>query len=390
MTRSPGNRLTLTGINLAVLLTVSHAANDAFANILPVYLPTLQARFSLGEAALASFVALISLSANMLQPVMGALSDRWGRRRTAALGLTVGSVLMSLLAVVPNVWTLVLILAVGGLGSAIFHPSAVSMARAVGERKGLSVAFFTSGGPLGAALMPVIVLAIMRTYGEQYIPWLALVGTILGAALFYLSPQQPRALGADRARVFDFSLLRGPVGLLAGAGIMRSLAFISFSNAMPLWFVNVQGYATDAPIIGWTLAVYGVSASAGVLAAGALEHRLDRRALIVGSMLLAIPLLFSTLIVPPTSLLFYPCVALAGTLTNASVALLVVSAQDLAPHAVATASGLLMGFTWGTGGVLYIGFGALQESVGLSAALGVSYLFLLPAAGLALYALNRQ
>jgi MFS family permease len=100
MTSFAGRRVALGGAGLALLLTGAHAVNDAFANVLPVFLPTLQARFGLGEAALAGFVALISFSSNVLQAFAGALADRWGRRRTAAAGLMVGSVLMSLLPIV--------------------------------------------------------------------------------------------------------------------------------------------------------------------------------------------------------------------------------------------------------------------------------------------------
>lgn len=379
-----------TGASFAILLTIAHATNDAFANVLPVFLPILQQRFGLGEAMLAGFVALISLSSNVLQAFAGALADRWGKRRAAALGLIVGSVLMSFLAVVPTVWALFLVLAVGGLGSAVFHPAAASMARAAGRRKGFAVGLFTAGGPLGTALMPVVVLLVIREFGSQYVPFLATFGVVVGALLFVLAPVQVRPTREARGRLFDASLFAGPVGMLATAGILRAVAFISFMNAMPLYLVNVRGYAADAGIIGWTLACYGVAASVGVLLAGALDERVGRVRLTVGSMLLAMPLLLATLALPPGTLAFYVLVAFAGMFTNASIPLLVVSAQDLAPNAVATASGMLMGFTWGIAGVLYVGFGALQELVGIVPALAASFAFLAPAAILAFGVMRRN
>ena len=383
-------RVVFSGASLSILLTLAHAANDAFANILPVLLPSLQSRFGLSEVVLASFVAVVSFSSNVLQPFMGALSDRWGKRRTAALGLVLGSVLMSFLAVVPSVPLLFLLLAVGGLGSAIFHPSAVSMARAVGKRKGLSVGLFTSGGPLGTAVAPIAVLFVLDKFGAGYIPYLSIVGVALGILLFSFTPQQARARGKDRPKLFDVDLFFGPVGVLAVAGILRATAFISFTSAMPLWLVNVRGYAATAPILGFTLAVYSVAASVGVLVSGALEHYLSRRLLIAGSMVLGLPFLLAVFAVPTGSLAFYLLVAGAGFLVNFSIPLLVVSAQDLAPHAVATASGMLMGFTWGIAGVLYIGFGALQEAIGLTQAMSLSYFFLIPGALLALYVLRNK
>ncbi len=383
-------RIALAGMPLAFLITSAHVANDAFTNVLPAFLPTLQARFGLGEAALAGLVALISLSANVLQAFAGALTDRWGRRRAAALGLLVSSVVMSFIAVAPSVGVLLLLLALGGLGSAVFHPGAVAMMRGVGGRVSMNVGLFAAGGAVGTAIMPVIVLAVLRSYGPEFVPLLAIVGVALAIALFALSPIQARSRGATRPKVFDAELFRGPVGALALAGMLRATAFVSFANAMPLYLVNVRGFAPDAPEIGATLAAYSFAAAAAGLLAGLFEARLGRIRLIVITMVLAVPVLIVTLGATPGTLTFYALVALSGLLTNASVPLLVVSAQDLAPHAVGSASGMLMGFTWGMAGVAYLGFGALQEIVGITPALLTSFAFLIPAAALAGTVLTRH
>ncbi len=385
-------RAALIGAPLAFLITSAHLANDAFSNVLPVYLPTLQQRFGLGEVALASLVALIALSANVLQAFMGALSDRWGRRRAAAFGLLLSSVLMSFVVVAPTVWALVAMLAVGGIGSAIFHPGAVAMMRQVGgrERSTLAVGLFAAGGALGSAIMPVVALAILRVYGPGYVPWLALLGVSLSVSLFVWAPTSPPLRGTARPKLFDAKLFAGPVGLLSLAGMMRATAFVSFTSAMPLYLVNVRGFAPDAAVIGATLATYGVASAAGGMLSGLIERRVGRVRLVVASMLLAAPALTLVLALTPETLPYYAVIAVGALLTNASVPVLVVSAQDLAPHAVGTASGMLMGLTWGTAGVAYIGFGALQELVGLVPALVASFAFLLPAAWLAGVVLTRH
>src|SRR5690606_19717831 len=163
-------------------------------------------RFGVGEAMLATFVAVVSPSANVMQAFLGALADRWGRRRSAALGLIGGSVLMSFIAVAPNAGTLLLILAIGGPGSAPFPPAAVSLVSGTGSRKSLSVGLFAAGGPIGAALMPIVALAIIRDWGAQYVPWLALIGVALGLALFYFTPRQATPPRASRPKAFDLSL----------------------------------------------------------------------------------------------------------------------------------------------------------------------------------------
>jgi len=385
-------RATLSGLNLTFLLTLAHGTNDAFSNVLPVFLPTLQARFGLGEALLAVMVAVISISSNVLQPLFGGFVDRWGRRKSAALGLIVGSALMGFISVAPNVWSLFFILAIGGLGSAIFHPAAASMARNTGAKKSLSMSLFAAGGSLGSALMPIVVLAVLRGVGSSYVPLLSIFGVLVGLAVFSLTPRQAQTAPRNGVRgpIFDLSLLSGPVGLLALAGILRAMAFISFINGMPLFLASVRGFAPDAQVIGLTLSLYSGAAAVGGILAGLAVARVGRSRLIVGTMLLALPALLLVLQVPTATPLYFLLVALAGLLTNSSIPLLVISAQDLAPNDVAAASGLLMGFTWGVAGVVYIGFGALQQFIGIAPAIALGFLFLVPAAILVGWVLRRN
>lgn len=385
-------RAALSGIQLSLLIAFSHSTNDAFSNVLPVFLPTLQARFGLGEAILAVLVAVISTSSNVMQPFFGGFVDRWGRRRTAALALIIGSTLMGFISVAPNVWSLFFILAVGGLGSAIYHPAAAAMARNTGAAKGISMSLFAAGGAIGSAIMPVAVLAVVRSFGAQYVPFMSIVGIAVGVVLFLLTPEQERSSvpTGTRAKLLDTSLLSGPVGLLAAAGILRAMAFITFTNGMPLYLSLSRGFAPDAQAIGLTLSLYSASSATGSILAGFLEPRIGRIALVSGSMLLALPFLAGVLLVDAGGLGYYLCVMLAGFFTNLSIPILVISAQDLAPNAVAAASGLLMGFTWGIAGVIYIAFGALQEAVGLQPAIAFGFSFLIPAAAVAAYVLRRN
>ncbi len=387
--RSPRS-IALSGLRLSILISLAHTVNDGFTNVLPVFLPTLQARFSLGEAVLAVAVAVISTSSNVLQPFFGLFVDRWGRRRSAALGLGVGSVLMGFVSVSPNLASLFLILAFGGIGSAIFHPAAAAIARTTGAPVGLSMSLFAAGGSVGTAIMPVVLLAVVRAAGTEYVPLLSLVGVLMATLVFVLTPAFPAPVRPQGHKVFDPQLIRGPVGLLAGAGIMRAMAFITFTNAVPLYLANVRGFAPDAQVIGWTLSIYSFSSATGGILAGALEQRLGRRLVIVGSMLLAVPALVAMMLSPVGTPAYYLAVALGGLLTNASIPLLVMTAQDLAPNNVASASGMLMGFTWGVAGVVYIGFGAVQELVGLVPAMLAGFAFLLPAAWLSQVVLNRH
>jgi len=383
-----------------VLLAAAHVANDAITSMLSTLLPTLQLRFGLSAGMLAVLVAVFSFSSSVTQPLFGALSDRLGRRSLAAFGLVLSVSLLSLMAVAPSVWTLLGLLVVGGLGSAAFHPAGTSIARASGGNKELAVGMFSAGGMLGLALGPVLVLAVTTTLGLGYTPWLMVPGIVLGMIVNVVAPPN-RAPGngavsapaGSQARRFDARVVRqlvaGPVGLLCLAGILMEVAFVTFTSGVPLWLVVHRGVARDAALLGWTLTAFYLAAAVGGLAAGALSRRVARRRLVAGSMALAPLPLLAVFALEPGTPLFFGAVLLAGALANAGFPLLIVSAQDLAPEAEATASGMLMGLTVGAAGVLYAGVGQLQERIGLTPAMGLSYATLIPGAILAYAVLAR-
>lgn len=390
-TRPAGPRLALAGGSLAAFLAVGHGVNDVFTSFLPTLLPTLQERFLLTETVLALLVATFSFSTSFPQPLFGALADRLGRRLVGALGIALTAALLSLMAVVPSVPLLFGLLLAGGLGSAALHPAGTSMARAAGgPNKGLAVSLFSAGGMAGYALGPVLLLFVIGTFGLGFTPWLMVPGVLMGVLTYLLMPPQERAPRENRPKLFDAQLFVGPVGLLALSGILKDVAYLTFISAVPLYLVNVRGVPSDAGLLGWTLAVFALAAALGGVVAGALSTRVSRTWLVTGTMLLTPVPLLALFLLEPGTLLFYLSVALAGALLYASSPLMIVTAQDLAPHAVATASGMLIGFTAGVAGLLYIGVGRLQEALGLVPAMGLSYLAMVPAALLALYVLRRH
>jgi FSR family fosmidomycin resistance protein-like MFS transporter len=389
VTTSP-KRYLLTGAGLSAFLMLVHTTNDAFTSMLAALLPTLQERFSLTETTLALLVATLSFSSSVTQPFFGALADRLGRRLLGALGVFLSSALLSLIGVAPSILVLFGLLFLGGLGSAAFHPAGTSLARAAGrENKGLAVSLFSFGGTIGLAIGPVVILYVIAHFGFGFTPWLMIPGVILGGLMYLLVPPQERSQGAQRPKLFHLDLFMGPVGILCLSGTLRSISFVAFINAIPLWLVTTHGIPRDDVLIGYTIGAFSFAAGLGGVISGALEHRVSHQVLVTGTMLLAMLPLFGVFWLEPGSAMFYAMVVFAGAFVNAGLPLMVVSAQDLAPHAVGTASGMLMGFTWGTAGVLYIGIGRLQEVMGLTAAMSLSYLTLIPGAILAYYVLRR-
>lgn len=384
-------RTAIASVGFFVLIGAAHTVNDSFTSMLSALLPTLQARFEVSETVLAMLVAMKSFSTSVTQPFFGAVADRLGRRLVGALGIVLSSGLLSLMAVAPTVAILFWILLIGGLGSAAFHPAGTSIARGLGgSNKSLAVGIFSATGTLGLAVGPVAILLVANNFGLAASPWLMVPGLILAALMYILIPPQERAPKDKRPKLFDRQLFAGPVGLLCLSGILRSIPFVTFVNAIPLWLVNTHGVARDGELIGWTLAAFSAAAGLGGIIAGLFAERLGRQVLISGTMILSLPVFLSVFWLEAGSPLFFLAIITAGALTNGGLPIMIVSAQDLAPHAMGTASGMLMGFTWGTAGIIYIGIGWLQELIGISSAMSISYLALIPGALLASYVLHKN
>lgn len=369
--------VTIQSSGLVILFALVHTVSDAVTNMLAALLPTIQNRFGLSESLLALLVATLSLSALVTQPLFGALADRLGNRRIAALGVISNAILFSLIGIVPNVYMLFGLILVGGLGSAALHPAIASMARQVGGKKPeLAVGLFSAGGTLGIAVGPIIIMVLLASRGLSFTPWLMIPGILFGVLMFILTPEDARPTRQATTKLFDFSLLRGPVGLLALTGILSNVAFVTFTSAMPLWLVHEHGLPPNSAVIGWTLSAFSLAAAFGGIAGGEISNKLGAKRLIVASLLLAVLPLYSIFFLVPGSPAYFVMIVLAGALVNAGMPMLIVTAQDHSPKAAATAAGMLMGFSAGVAGLVYVGIGRLQESIGLAPAIMTGYLAL--------------
>lgn len=382
-------RLALGGASLVAVLAASHAAADIPFSAVSALVPTIQARFGLTESVLALLVATLSFGASVTQPLFGALADRVGPRLVGAAGVVLSSALLALVGIAPSVWLLLGLLLAGGFASAAMHPAFTSLSRSTGaSRPGLAVSLYSAGGTFGVAIGPVAVLTVMSTLGVAGTPWLMVPGVALGIATYLVVPAG-RDERVERPPMIDVQLIAGPVGVLTIAAALASVPFVAFGASVGLWLVAEHGVARDSALIGWTLSAFALAAAAGGVIAASLAGRFSARLAVSSTMVAAAIPLFAIFSLVPGSPLYFVAVMAAGALLNASLPIMVVTAQNLVPRSVAAASGMLMGFAHGVAGLLYIGVGALQEAVGAATALAATYLLVIPAAALAFVILTR-
>ena len=381
----------LYGAPLAVLLAVVHGVNDALTAILGALLPTLQVRLDVGPATLAVLVAVFAISASASQPTLGALADRFGLRRFAAVGVGLAAVSLSLVGVAGSPALLALVLILGGLGSAALHPAAASIVGGPHVAKpGLAVGLFTAGGMAGFAAGPIVVLMLVANRGLEATVWLMIPGLLLAGLLIWLLPDyEPHSIRGTRVSVFDRSSVNRRTLALTGVMALTGLVFLTFTSAVPLWLVGERHLAANAPMLGWVLAAFSLAAGLGAVVGGVAGPRFGYSTTASVS-LLGAGAMFIIMLTLPVGWPFLVAAALTGLLLYMSQPLLIVAAQEASPAAPTAAAGLVFGGGSGLAGLLYLAFGALQVHLGATAAILISVSLLLPAAALAIQALRPR
>lgn len=350
---------------VALAVAVLHGANDAYAAFLHPLLPRIMGRLELSIAQAAVLTTALAIAASLAQPLLGHLSDRRGRRLMIVLGPVVSGVFLSMIGLAPSFGVLVLLLVLGGLGGAAFHPPAVAVAARVteGAGSGMRHAVFSFGGAVGYAAGPLLAVALVARLGIQGL-WVAMLPVLfLAAALYPIVPATApeRDSGADGAGPGLASLLRGPLGLLFGISAVSAFVQRLFLTLEPIVMAESGKTETAGAV---ALSLYLGAQAVGTLSGGYLTDRIDRRRLLITLTLLAFPAHFLAFWFPAGSALSYLTVIVAGYLNMAVLPPIVVIAQEIAPGRAGRNSGIVMGLAWAVGSVGVLAAGALGDVIG--------------------------
>ena len=138
-------------------ISFSHFLNDTMQSLIPSVYPILKENYSLSFAQIGLITLAFQITASLLQPVVGSVTDRKPQPFSLAIGMGFTFIGLLMLSGAHNFAMLVLSAAMIGLGSAIFHPESSRIARmASGGRYGFAQSVFQVGGNLGSAIGPVL------------------------------------------------------------------------------------------------------------------------------------------------------------------------------------------------------------------------------------------
>ncbi len=350
-----------------VLLSAGHLVLDSYSSFLAPLLPLLAAKLRLTPAQAGLLVPTMMISSSLMQPVYGMISDRYLKRSMSVFGPLVAAVFISSIGLASSLPVLMMLVIAGGIGIGSFHPqSAALVMRAASGRPGIVMSIFSSAGTVGYALGPILISYTVYWFGLERSYYTVIFGIAIWLLLLGYCPKleaQPRAADEPPLRV----MLRAawmPLVLLYFAVALRSAASVSVQTYLPF---SLEKSGLTQTEIGWVLSGFIFFGGVGGFFGGALADRFGARRVAMWAMLLATPLLLGALSTQGAT--SYALLMAGGTMLNLPIPVSVVMAQRLVPGGASTVSALMMGFAWGTGGLMTPITGKLSEQAGFTLAL---------------------
>ena len=346
---------------MTVLLAISfsHLLNDTIQSLIPSIYPVVKDSFHLNFTQVGLITLTFQMTASILQPGVGAFTDRKPQPYSLAVGMCftlLGLVLLSFAGSFP-----VLLLSVGlvGVGSSVFHPEASRVAHmASGGRHGFAQAVFQVGGNAGSSLGPLLAaLVITGRNGQSRILWFSIVAI---AAILVLA----KVGGWYRKNIFRLKPRAKPEGHLAAPQLPAKKIGFSLAVLIALMFSkffylsSMSSYYTFYLIDKFHVSVQSAqlylfaflfAVAAGTLIGGPIGDRCGRKNVIWVSILGVTPF---TLLLPHVGLFWTGALSVViGLILSSAFPAILVYAQDLLPGKVGMIAGLFFGLAFGLGGI---------------------------------------
>ncbi|MFB7372479.1 MFS transporter [Streptomyces sp. NPDC056222] len=371
-------------------MSLGHACVDVYQGAVAALVPFFVSERAYTYAAASGLVLAASLLSSVVQPLFGALTDRWAMPWLLPVSALLGGAGVAMSGVSGSYALTLAVVAVSGMGVAAYHPEAARVARHASRGSHTAMGSFSLGGNLGFATAPPLVAAVIATGGLGATP-LLVVPALVGAALCAAALRALEAPGAPK--VSDAAPDANEAGgrddwasfaRLSGAVVCRSIVFVGLSTFISLYARQRTGGGEVSGTAA--LFVLYLGGAVGTVAGGRLATRYRRITVVRWSYALTVLAVAGVVLVPGPSL--YAFVALTSAGLYVPFSLHVTLGQDYLPRRMGTAGGVTLGLTVSIGGLAAPFVGAVADAASLQTALAP--LIALPALGWVLLRTLRE
>ncbi|WP_308465568.1 MFS transporter [Rathayibacter soli] len=274
------------GRDVVVLGIVAFFVMVGFGVVVPV-LPVFVKSFGVGYLEIGAVVSAFALMRLVSSPFCGWLINKGGERTILAIGIGIVAVSSALVGVAQNYPQVLILRGAGGIGSAMFSVSAMTLllGSTVPEIRGRAVGFyqggFLIGGMAGPALGGLLALVSLRAPFFFYAGTLAVAGLI---GLFMLKPASKTEAdaAAEPPKPFREVLRDRRYRAACLANFAQGWAALGVRSALvPVLIVEALHYTPT-----WTGIAFAIAAVAQTLAlgpAGTFVDKVGRKPAIIGA-----------------------------------------------------------------------------------------------------------
>jgi FSR family fosmidomycin resistance protein-like MFS transporter len=350
-------------------ISFAHMLNDMIQSVIVAIYPILKHDFQLSFAQVGLITLTFQLTASMLQPLVGMLTDKRPMPFSLPIGMSFTLFGLLLLAVAPNFTILLLAAGLVGIGSSVFHPESSRVARmASGGRHGLAQSLFQVGGNLGSALGPLLAAWIIVRDGRSSVAWFSLVAllaiVLLQVGRWYSRHHVARSQSSSRHLTVMALSRKQIIGALVVLGLLifsKYFYLASLSSYYTFYLIHKFGVSVQSAQV--YLFVFLFAVAAGSLIGGPVGDRIGRKWVIWVSILGVAPF---TLLLPHANLLWTGVLTVViGLILASAFSAILVYAQELIPGRVGLVSGMFFGFAFGMGGIGAAVLGGLADVHGI-------------------------
>lgn len=352
------------------LLSFLHFANDVHSGVLPTIIPMLARSISLTLSQAGVLNSLFGMIHLVGQPLLGFVADRQKKPYNAVIGPVLCAAGACLLPLAPNFTVALLMVALLGVGTALFHPQGWGLCgRSAGS---VNLAFFISVfaacGTLGSAIGPVYIVYVVSTLSKKGLPFMVLpialvcvyVYTHFGTDDLRGDSAQPAKRMEFRDFAADVKSIMSRVGGIVAIATLRDATNLGIRLFLPTLIVMRGGTNKEGGLM--VFAVTMASAVAGVVG-GRLADAVGYTRIAIGALSFSPFFLFAGLTLDgPLSVVL---LLLGFALLLASNSVTTAMAQSRCPEARSTVSSLAMGVSWGLANLFTSPVGYLADRIGL-------------------------
>jgi FSR family fosmidomycin resistance protein-like MFS transporter len=360
-------------LKVLLILSMGHLTIDIYQGALPAVLPFLRQKLGIDYTTAGYILMMSNFASSVLQPLFGFYSDKKEKPILLPIGLLCAGCGFALLTI-PKFFPLVLVLtAISGLGIAAYHPEGYKTAHFfTGERRATGMSIFSVGGNFGFSFGAVLVMLVVQYLGQDSL-FIMAVPCLLMTAIIVVNKRAIEMPVIDHMKKQE-AVAAVPKGAylslftLIAVVVTRTWTQMGIVTYIPFYYID---YLKGEPLYaGKLIFTYLACGALGTLIGAPIADRVGHKVFLRSAMLLAtltMPLMFIPFVA--NSYLLFAVLGLQGMFLISTFSITVVMGQKLLPHRLGVASGLMVGFAIGTGGIGVTLLGVIADNFGVPMAL---------------------